>query len=350
MKQVTIKEIAVMSGVSAGTVDRVLHARGKVSEENKAKVEAVLKKVNFKFNIHTSAVSLKRKLRITACIPTSGPGDYWSRIHSGFEMALAEFSDIYIDFQYITFNQFDKESCHRMFEALLQTRSDGVIIGPIFEEETVSLCKRLELSSVPYVFVDGNIEGTKPVASFSVNQELAGRLAARLLHSISCQDTEYVLFHATGGQEEVAHNFSERSRGFLRYFEERNLSDKVFTQAMALDSTVVSAKEICEFFKFHPSVKAAAMLNQRGSFIAEALSAAGKQDVKLVSFDITSNNVKCLENGSIDVLLDQSPVQQGFLAVRSLLHHLIYKDNAPELPDSHLNINIVLKENLPDFV
>lgn len=38
----TIKDIARMAGVSAGTVDRVLHNRGDVSPKSKAKVQKVL--------------------------------------------------------------------------------------------------------------------------------------------------------------------------------------------------------------------------------------------------------------------------------------------------------------------
>lgn len=40
----TIKDIARMAGVSAGTVDRVLHNRGDVSPQSKAKVQKVLMK------------------------------------------------------------------------------------------------------------------------------------------------------------------------------------------------------------------------------------------------------------------------------------------------------------------
>ena len=42
----TIKDIARMAGVSAGTVDRVLHNRGDVSEKSKEKVQKVLDEIN----------------------------------------------------------------------------------------------------------------------------------------------------------------------------------------------------------------------------------------------------------------------------------------------------------------
>ena len=39
---VRIVDIARMAGVSAGTVDRFIHNRGKVSAENRRKIQAVL--------------------------------------------------------------------------------------------------------------------------------------------------------------------------------------------------------------------------------------------------------------------------------------------------------------------
>lgn len=41
----TIKDIARMAGVSAGTVDRVLHNRGDVSPKSKAKVQKMLDEI-----------------------------------------------------------------------------------------------------------------------------------------------------------------------------------------------------------------------------------------------------------------------------------------------------------------
>ena len=47
----TIKDIARMAGVSAGTVDRVLHNRGDVSPQSKAKVQKVLDEIHYQPNV-----------------------------------------------------------------------------------------------------------------------------------------------------------------------------------------------------------------------------------------------------------------------------------------------------------
>ena len=48
-KQIKVKDIAQMAGVSAGTVDRVLHKRGNVSAKSREAVEKVLSEVGYKY-------------------------------------------------------------------------------------------------------------------------------------------------------------------------------------------------------------------------------------------------------------------------------------------------------------
>ena len=49
---IRIKDIAAQAGVSSGTVDRILHNRGNVSDKARIAVEKVLKQVGYKPNIH----------------------------------------------------------------------------------------------------------------------------------------------------------------------------------------------------------------------------------------------------------------------------------------------------------
>ena len=57
----TIKDIARMAGVSAGTVDRVLHNRGDVSPKSKAKVQKVLDEIHYQPNVFAIGLAAKKK-------------------------------------------------------------------------------------------------------------------------------------------------------------------------------------------------------------------------------------------------------------------------------------------------
>nr|MCR5520045.1 substrate-binding domain-containing protein [Bacteroidales bacterium] len=97
----------------------------------------------------------------------------------------------------------------------------------------------------------------------------------------------------------------------------------------------------------HKDLGGIAVLNSRGSSIAEVLKDLGREDVKLVSFDLTMRNVEFLKEGSIYALLCQHPFWQGFEAASALCRYLIQGKK----PDTVLNlrsVDIVLKE-LVDF-
>ena len=184
-KQLTITSIAKLAGVSAGTVDRILHNRGKVSEAAQAAVEKVLRESKYRNNIHTSAVGLRKGFRITVTVPGPDTGGYWNSILDGVDHALDEFSDISIDCTRALYSLSDVYSCREVFNSVAMTETDAVIIGPVFTEETLRLCSILRNRKIPYVFVDAEMPGAAPVAAFSADQYACGRLAGRLLSLIA---------------------------------------------------------------------------------------------------------------------------------------------------------------------
>ena len=68
-----------MSGVSTGTVDRILHNRGKVSEEAQKKVEKVLKEIDYHPNLIARSLALKKSYHFITLIPSFAKGEYWDR-------------------------------------------------------------------------------------------------------------------------------------------------------------------------------------------------------------------------------------------------------------------------------
>ncbi len=64
---IRIVDIAKMAGVSVGTVDRVIHNRGRVSEENKKKVQAILEMVHYQPNLMARSLAASKKQYHFAC-------------------------------------------------------------------------------------------------------------------------------------------------------------------------------------------------------------------------------------------------------------------------------------------
>lgn len=86
----TIKDIARMAGVSAGTVDRVLHNRGNVSASSREKVQSVLDKINYLPNMFAIGLAAKKRYRIVCLIPYYIMFDYWYSVAQGIEKAAHE--------------------------------------------------------------------------------------------------------------------------------------------------------------------------------------------------------------------------------------------------------------------
>ena len=68
---VRIVDIARMAGVSVATVDRVIHNRGKVSEENLARINEVLRKVNYRPNLIARSLASGRQYTLAVVMPAS---------------------------------------------------------------------------------------------------------------------------------------------------------------------------------------------------------------------------------------------------------------------------------------
>ena len=66
--KVRIKDIAEKSGVSVGTVDRILHNRPNVSKAAREKVEKVLKEINYQPNVYASALAYNKSYK---CLVTT---------------------------------------------------------------------------------------------------------------------------------------------------------------------------------------------------------------------------------------------------------------------------------------
>ena len=347
-QQLTIKQIAALAGVSVGTVDRVLHNRGRVSPEAMAAVQAVLDTQSYKYNLHTSAVAFKKtkkSFKIVVSIPYSEKGEYWDLIRSGLDKAFREYSDIAMRIEFIFFDQFNSLSCQEAFRSILETECSAVILGTTFADEVRKLCAGLDVKHLPYVFVDGKVSGTSPVAAYQADQDICGRLLARLMDGLTPEGKELVLLLPKRVGVQLSNNSVIRMASFKSYFSENLKSRSLLEYDFSANHPDKISTELRAFLKKHPLVGGIAVVTSTGYMISDALPTEEKRRLVIGGFDVTDGNARCVRDGGLDFLINQHPDRQGFNAVESLLHYLLYGVPDKSLPE-FLPVDIVFRENL----
>lgn len=340
-KRTTIREIAELAGVSPGTVYKILHNKGNVSNRSKAAVDKVLASTGYTSDEYFAPTA--KACRIAVLAPAYTVGDYWSRIYEGIRDAVKQSGYPGVTLDFFLYNQFDVYSCLAVHKLLLEKRPDAVIIGTIFLEETISFCASLEELSIPYALVDSHLEGTHPLATFAADQLSAGRVMGHLLTTATRPGSKLAVFESKRSGARFSVNSLVRRDGFIDYLKEtgreKDLIETCYT------STIPSENEeaIRRLLEEHKNIEGIAVLNSRGSSIAEVLDNLGRGDIKLVSFDMTMQNVEYLRKGNIFALFCQHPYWQGFEAANTLIRHQI-QGKEPDSVQNLLSIDIVLKE------
>lgn len=341
-QKVRIKDIAEMAGVSPGTVDRILHNRGNVSEAARTAVEEVLKKVNYKPNIHITGLSLKRKYKVVITTPNVAAGEYWESIHSGIEHALEEYKNIRIKCLVHTYNEFDVYSCREVYDRILQIDADGVIIGLTFKEETLRLTQKLEEKGIPYIFVDSTMENASPLAFFTSDHYRCGYLMAKLITAIIPEGSDIGISHAVKIGDESANTSTLRQSGFNDYLAQNKVNNKVLRIPYTTMEPEKNDVWMASFFKDQPHMGGVVFFNSRGGLLADCFARIGINNIRLIGVDLTVSNIRGLKSGYIDFLIGQEPEHQGFLAMKTLIEYLVYR--RPVKVQNYVQLDILTKE------
>lgn len=342
-KKIRIKDIAAKAGVSVGTVDRVLHNRGKVMEEKRLKIEEVLRQMNYSPNIHVSALSLKKTYKFVIAIPNFTAGEYWSFVEKGIKAALNIYSTINIQCEFCYYNHFDLFSCRNIFEQVIGHKPDAVIIGPTFRDETIYLANQLSDINIPYVFIDSTVEGAVPLAFYTAHPYTCGYMIAKLITKIIPENADIALLQAIRVGDESANTTILRKAGFIAYCNENKLQNKLYRVNYSAQNNEQNEELLNEYFVENKNIKGAVIFNSRAHVITDYFKKHKIRDVKFVGIDLTEKNAKALEEGYIDFLIGQRPEQQGYMAVKTLIQYLVFGKSTKI--NNYMTLDIIVKEN-----
>lgn len=346
-KKTTIQDIANHAGVSAGTVDRVIHNRGKVKEAKKKKIEDAIKQLNFNPNLLARTLALKKQFVISSLTPSpSNLNDYWSLPKKGFDQSFSNYGDYGMIHESHEFNLFDDHSFSEKTQLILDRNPDGVILAPKFEKESRLFVNELIERNIPFVFIDYNIQIENCCSYIGPNLKSSGEVAAKLCSPV-IQDNDDLLIINMSGKIDGNPNISIIEKGFREYFNAQSKSPTIYSLNINSINKNTVQNQLQNFYNTYPNIKAVFVTNSRAHIISQ-FHKKNNLEKTVVGFDLVKENILEIKNGNIDYLISQSPVYQGVKSVQALFDVLINKKTPKSI--QYVPLDIIIKENIDFYI
>ncbi|AKD02300.1 LacI family DNA-binding transcriptional regulator [Pontibacter korlensis] len=346
-KKIRIKDIAQLAGVSVGTVDRVLHRRGKVSDEALQKVLATLHEIDYKPNLIARTLGSRKANRIAVLTPDPTLDEYWHQSFLGTNLALEEWAQYDFEIKTFPFDLYDKSSFRSAAQAACDAEPDGVIIAPIFYQEALPFFKHLDTNDIPYILINTNIPEAQPLSFIGQNLYESGKVGAELLHLRQKCTGTFALLHISEDSNNSLH-LLEKEKGFIDYFREADLDVSIKVMNLINKEEASVKKELLDLI-YTPQLNGIFVSTSKAcSYVASLLVEHGKQHVRLVGYDLLEENINYIKSGAIDFLINQNPKRQTFLGISHLANYLLLKKEPPQ--KDLFPLEIITKHNLKSYL
>ena len=348
-KKARIKDIAMLAGVSIGTVDRVLHERGEVAEETKTKVLRIIKELDYSPNLMAQALKSKKSIQLASLLPEpTEENAFWNRHPKGMIRAMDELDPFPVSLNQFSFDmQFEKDFQKKAKE-VLNSQPDGVILAPVFKAESISFCENLKREQIPFVFIDSFIEETEFLSYTGEDTFQSGRVAGQLTDMVTPVEKDILVINIVRNLQNM-HHLKHRTLGFLSYFPETGKNNgKKITLNLQYPTYDKIKKEIDKEFGKNPDIGSIFVTGSKSFKIAEYLELEGIDNINLIGYDLLDKNIMYLKSGIIKFLIGQRPEEQTYKGIKKLFEFLALK-RIPEKTE-YLPVDVVTSENANYFL
>lgn len=344
----TIKDVAKEAGVSIGTVDRVLHNRGRVSDANMKAVKAAVKKLNYHpSQIARALVNRKSNLRIGITYPRVD-SDFWSEIPGGIEAAKKKLMPFGVELVIDHTETYDVRDQIASIDKLVGLGVSGLVFTSVDDSSADQLEKHIP-EGIPYATV------VNPAASVSrcafhlgPDDFQLGMLAARLISLFCGERCSLVVlapnYKFNGTQRRIAGVLSKINQdlpgiNLLKVIPVSGVTDEDIRAHLYSAAT--------ETLSAFPALDALYVSN--GFFDQAAFAirdAFPDSKVKVFGHEFTTALPDLIARGIVAATIYQKPAEQWYRAI-VMLSELLSDKRVVTAQDVRVECSIIMKETLP---
>ncbi len=340
-KKYTISDIAKLVGVSKGTVDRVIHNRGKVSKDALEKVSKILEEINYQPNLIARNLKKNKTYRICVIFPDPKIDNYWSTCIEGVQAVVSELKAFGIQIESYLFDPKNAFSYGQANQSVLNTAPDAVLIAPLFKKQSVKAIEAYNSKGIIVATFNNRIKSNAIPCFIGQNLHQSGRVGAKLLHQTIGQKGDLAIIHVDEKYKQALY-IQEKEKGFRAYFEElAEYKPKLMTLKLKRSHF---EDQIIDFLQLHTNVTGIFVTTSKAYDIIPIIKKFSPRKIVVVGYDLVPENIGYLKEGAIDFLIHQNPKQQVYLGLKTLAEHLLFDHKIKE--QILLPIDIINAENV----
>ncbi len=346
----SIKEIAAAAEVSIGTVDRVLHNRGRVKPETAERVRQIAKELGYVPDEIGKALAIKKKkLNIGFMIPSSeqAPSEFYEDVKKGAmtETENLKKYDITVIFYSILFDFETGEDVYPVLTEEEWSELDGLVTLGGNSEQLQFILDEAERRKIPVTLYNMKADQGKYLAVVQCDYEKAGRMAAGLAAFMTGEKGKVGILSM---DSDKVSSYVGRCNGFIHeihnFYPDMEI---VFNEVLKSDNyTADHSNKVADLLGKSPQADLIYVINPGNYRIFDAIrnSNDGKKRYVLTN-DLTSKQRELVLNGEISMTISQDPESQGKKALRLLGDYLIYGQK-PDTRVCYTNLTVHFKQNI----
>jgi len=340
----TIKEIARRAGDSIGTVDRVIHARGRVSDETRERVLRIIQETGYKPNIYAKHLRLGRTFTFGVVMPKpEQDGRYWFLPKAGIVRAQRELAAQRVEVRFFYYDKYAADSVVRVRNKILRADLRGLLIAPVLSRVFEEFLKGLP-PDLPVVLFDSIIPKADRVAAIGQDAFQSGVLSARLMHLLVPEPAPLAVLRVLPEDFHI----DDRVRGFTSHSLHLDPGRKV--EVFDLESNLTSdERDRCFARMIGPAGWGGVFVTNASTHqIADYLKSRNhERRTRIIGYDLVEENIRLLREGAIDFLISQRSERQGYAGIQTLFRHVVLGEAVERT--QMMPIDIISRENLDHY-
>ncbi len=339
---VTLQQIAEAAGVSRGTVDRALNNRGRINPEVAENIKRIAKEMGYQPNRAGRALALSKQGIKIGVVVHSAETPFIQKLLQGVEEGRKEIGMLGVDTEVHTLEGENTPEVLAEMDAVKASGCTGLVLMGTGDERITEKINAFAEENIPVITFNTDAENSKRVCYIGQNSIRSGLTAGGLMSEI--------LFGPKGvaviSGYPLNHSHSNRVAGFLREMAACRPDVEIVDVRYAYNSDERAEQIAEELITAFPDLGGFYLASAGAVGVCRAIEKAGKQGkIKVISNDLTDNNIDELKKGVIQFLIGQDAHAQGHEPITRMFSLLV--DNVrPEKENLHTDIVIKTKYNV----